>query len=495
MPAASRPRVRASGSAASSRARIRSAGGQRAVGVAEVETGVDRLRVAGRSAADGSASAAARRRTSRAWSSAPVRAEDHAAQPPGPDLARRPPGPGAAARSNRSTAVAGLARTPGRVTSRRPDAPPRLGRGGTGRRRVRRPVAATAYAARSAARRGHAVHRLGHRLVRPDHRLGPVPGAPVGVRRVDRSARAARAARGGGRATPCRTDRERASGCTKRTRSPSTLSSPALSTAVQRGRGGTPAAEQAPADQTRGPRRRPPRARGGQAPAGRARPRGRRTSRDRAVGIGVGPSGGSRRSRSASAASSMMASGFPPPMARIRRTSSGLAGTARGLGELAPGRLVVESGQTSAAAVGRDQRHGARPRGGHQRGRRRRAAAGRANTRASCEGRSSRWASSTSRQSGWCSLRWVTRLSSPAPTANRSARRPGAQGQRDAEGLRLGRRQSVAGPRSPAQQLGQPGERQVPLGLGAGDRQDAHVRGARSAASPAAPSCRCRPRR
>ena len=47
------------------------------------------------------------------------------------------------------------------------------------------------------------------------------------------------------------------------------------------------------------------------------------------------------------------------------------------------------------------------------------------NSRASCEGGSSWWASSMIRQSGDTSLRWLSRVSSPAPTAKRSAASPG----------------------------------------------------------------------
>ena len=158
--------------------------GQAAGRVAQVEAGVDGLGVAG----DRGRRLGVGRGLEKHVAGLVERArpgKDHPAQPAGPglDAGGGIPGRGPVEQLDR---VAGITGAPGAVAGgheslggrRRVQRQRRGPLGGRGGDRVRGAVGRPA---------GHAVHLLGHGLVRSKHRLGPMPGPPVRVSGADRA--------------------------------------------------------------------------------------------------------------------------------------------------------------------------------------------------------------------------------------------------------------------------------------------------------------------
>ena len=252
-------------------------------------------------------------------------------------------------------------------------------------------------------------------------------------------------------------------------RAASTVSSPPRA-ASSRSPTDTPSSAQAPG-RSRGPRRLPPRraARSGCPP--RARRRGGRTS-------GPGRPGPARAHPAA-------ARRTPRRGARAARAGCRPADVSRRDRASAERRWPSPAASDSASAASRPPTTGSgspaeRTTDGSSRAASRTTTGSAVRRRAAkhsacAEGGSSRWASSTMTASGRSSATRLSRLSTAAPTANRSPLEPGSSASAEPRASACGAGMASSWS-STAQELEQTPERHLPLGIHAGRAQHPHAR-------------------
>ncbi len=283
-----------------------------------------------------------------------------------------------------------------------------------------------------------AFHRGGRGFVRAEHGFAEMPGAPVVVAVVDG------ARRGGVQPAPVgRRGRGVQRRADQRVPEPHLVGSDGEQSHRLRpleSRRRRPRGRRRPGRPRPAPGRRPPRSGPPSERRGRARPRGARTPGPATPCSGRGNSVGEAVRAPGSAISSRMARGLPTDRAMTwsTRRPPGSPSSARTRAPVASGSMPVRVSCGSPAPA---SRHGSPSRNATMTAMASASSRRATNSRASCEGGSSWWASSMIRQSGVTSLRWVSRVSSPAPTAKRSAVSPGGQREGDSQRLRLGRRQ------------------------------------------------------
>ena len=239
----------------------------------------------------------------------------------------------------------------------------------------------------------------------------------------------------------------------------------------RRGRRRSRRAARTPA-RSRPGRRRPPRRRRPRcAPRPTARPRGGRTCGRATRGPGPGRRAAARRRprRSARAARAGCRRSRRAAVPAPRRTGGCPSEPASSAASSSPRPPTASIGRPAEPTIdGSSSRTASRTTTGSAV--RRRAA----KHNACADGGSSRWASSTSTASGPSSATRLSRLSTAAPTANRSPPEPGCEGEGRAERLGLRRRDRVEVLEDRAQQLEQPAERDLLLGVDPGGPQHTH---------------------